>query len=163
MRAAWTPHTDSSRPPALFLLGALCERKFKSLNLTGILELHTIVPMSPTHHQFATFITAHRKRQGLTQPQLAHQIGVTKSNVHYWESGAGLPNPNVLEPLAQALGVSFEDLFALAGYAHPEGLPEAATYTRSKHPDYPEKAIAEAEKFYAELDDRYGKGGRNAD
>lgn len=106
--------------------------------------------------QFAKFIAARRKERGLSMAQVAEQVGVTKSNVHYWESGEGLPKATVLEPLAQALGVSYEDLFALAGYAHPEGLPAFRPYLRTKYGALPEDALAEAEAFFDELTERYG-------
>ena len=114
--------------------------------------------------QFATFIAARRKERELSMAQLAEAVGVTKSNIHYWESGEGLPKASVLEPLAQALGSSYEDLFALAGYAHPEGLPEFAPYLRAKYGAWPEEALAEAEAFFDELTERYGeKGGGDAE
>ena len=118
--------------------------------------------MAPKHHQFADFIAARRKERGLTMEALAGHIGVTKSNVHYWESGEWLPKAGVLEPLAQALGVSYEDLFALAGYSHPEGLPEFRPYLRTKYGALPEEALAEAESFFDELTKRYDEEGGDA-
>lgn len=119
--------------------------------------------MPPKHRQFAAFITKHRKQRDLSMAALAEAVGVTKSNVHYWESGEGLPNANVLQPLAEALGVSYEDLFALAGYASPQGLPEPTPYLRAKFPSAPKKAIAEAERFFADFNERYGKDDGDAD
>lgn len=114
--------------------------------------------MSPAQRQLAAFITKHRKERGLSMAALAEQVGVTKSNVHYWESGEGVPKGSVLEPLAQALGVSYEDLFALAGYAHPVGLPEPAPYLRAKFRDLPDSALAEAERFFSDWQERHGGG-----
>jgi transcriptional regulator with XRE-family HTH domain len=114
--------------------------------------------MSPKQRQFAAFVTKHRKQRGLSMAALAEEVGVTKSNVHYWESGEGVPKASVLEPLAQALGVSYEDLFALAGYSHPEGLPEPTPYLRAKYPDAPKKAIKEAEQFFSDWQERHGGG-----
>lgn len=120
--------------------------------------------MSPEHRQFAAFITEHRTPRGLSMARLADQLGVTKSNVHYWESGEGLPKAQILEPLAQALGVSYEDLFALAGYSRPEGLPAPAPYLRAKFPDLSDEAIAEAERFFKRFERRHGtEGGGDAD
>ena len=109
------------------------------------------------NREFAEFIAAARRERGLSMAQLAERVGVTKSNVHYWESGEGLPKATVLEPLAQALGVSYEDLFALAGYAHPEGLPAFRPYLRAKYGALPDDALAEAEAFFDELTERYGE------
>ena len=108
--------------------------------------------MPSKHPQFATFVTAHREQQGLSKADLAVEVGVTKSNVHYWESGEGLPMANVLEPLARALKVSYEDLFALAGYTHPEGLPEPEPYLRVLYPGITKRKLTEAKRLFAELD-----------
>lgn len=118
--------------------------------------------MAPKHRQFADFIAARRKERGLTLAQLADQVGVTKSNVHYWEAGEYLPKASVLEPLAQALGVSYEDLFAVAGYAHPDGLPEFRPYFRTKYRALPDEALAEADAFFDELTKRYDAEGADA-
>lgn len=51
-----------------------------------------------------------RTRRGLTQRQLAERIGVTDKAVSKWESGRGLPDITLLEPLAAQLGVSIAEL-----------------------------------------------------
>jgi transcriptional regulator with XRE-family HTH domain len=119
--------------------------------------------MPPKHRQFAAFLATHRRAAKLSMAQLAEAVGVTKSNVHYWESGKGVAKPDVLESLAAALGVSYEGVLAAAGYRAPEGLPEPALYLRAKYRDLPNQAIAEAEVFFADLEARYErrpKGGR---
>lgn len=52
-----------------------------------------------------------RKRLGLTQLQLAEKMGVTKSAVAMWETGASSPTSKRLEPLAEILNVTPEWLF----------------------------------------------------
>lgn len=108
--------------------------------------------MTTKHPQFAAFITKHREALELSMNQLAKEVGVTRSNVHYWESGEGLPQPNVLEPLAQALNISYEDLFALAGYTRPDALPSGGPYLRAKFPGASKRKLAEAERLYSELE-----------
>jgi transcriptional regulator with XRE-family HTH domain len=51
-----------------------------------------------------------RKNAGLTQRQLADQIGTAWSNVAYWERGASAPPGTALVKLAPALGVSVDEL-----------------------------------------------------
>lgn len=51
-----------------------------------------------------------RQASGMTLRELARQIGETPSNVSFWERTGTLPRSNVLAPIAQALGVSVEDL-----------------------------------------------------
>lgn len=119
--------------------------------------------MSPATRQFADFIAARRKERGLTLPQLAEQIGVSKSNLYYWETGRWMPKPDQFEPLARALDVSYEDLFALAGYGHYEELPTFTPYLRAKYGALPDEALAEAEAFFDELTRRYGEEGGDAE
>lgn len=108
--------------------------------------------MTPTHRQFARFLTTARQAAGLSMEALAEQVGTSKSNIHYWELGEWLPSPIQLEPLAQALGVSYEDLFAKAGY-DPAMLPDPEPYFRAKFPGAsPRKLRAEAKRLYESLD-----------
>jgi len=111
--------------------------------------------MSPANRQFANFITARRTERGLTLPQLAEEIGVSKSNLYYWEAAQWMPKTTQFEPLARALGVDYEDLYALAGYTSPEVLPAFTPYLRTKYGELPEEALAEAEAFFENLTRRY--------
>lgn len=54
-----------------------------------------------------------RKRKGLTQEELAGQIGVTSQAVSRWESGSGMPDISLIVPLAQVLSVSTDMLFGM--------------------------------------------------
>ena len=51
-----------------------------------------------------------REAKGLTQAELADRIGVTPKAVSKWETGKGLPDISLLEPLAAALGTSVIEL-----------------------------------------------------
>lgn len=53
-----------------------------------------------------------REAKGLTQLQLADEIGVTAKAVSKWETGKGLPDISLIEPLSQALGVSVMELMS---------------------------------------------------
>ena len=62
-----------------------------------------------------TYITADtirrmREQRALTQRALAEAVGVTDKAVSKWESGCGLPDISLVEPLAEALGVSVAEL-----------------------------------------------------
>lgn len=48
----------------------------------------------------------------MTQAELAEHIGVTAKAVSKWETGKGLPDVTLLEPLAQALRVSLSELLS---------------------------------------------------
>jgi transcriptional regulator with XRE-family HTH domain len=51
-----------------------------------------------------------REAAGLSVRELARQIGEQHTNVSFWERTGTLPRSNVLAPIAQALGVTVEDL-----------------------------------------------------
>ena len=51
-------------------------------------------------------IKAIREAKGITQTQLAEMIGVTGKAVSKWETGKGLPDISLLQPLATALDTS---------------------------------------------------------
>ena len=51
-----------------------------------------------------------REKRGLTQFQLAERIGVSSKTISKWETGKGLPDISLLQPLAQALGISVIEL-----------------------------------------------------
>ncbi len=51
-----------------------------------------------------------RESRGLTQAELAERIGVSSKTVSKWETGKGLPDISLLQPLAGALGISLIEL-----------------------------------------------------
>ncbi len=53
-----------------------------------------------------------REEKGITQAQLAEQIGVSSKAVSKWETAKGLPDITLIEPLAKALGVSVMELMS---------------------------------------------------
>ena len=53
-----------------------------------------------------------REEKTLTQTQLAEKIGVSSKAVSKWETGKGLPDISLIEPLSKALGVSVMELMS---------------------------------------------------
>ena len=53
-----------------------------------------------------------RETKNLTQTQLAEKIGVSSKAVSKWETGKGLPDISLIEPLSSALGVSVMELMS---------------------------------------------------
>jgi len=70
--------------------------------------------------RLAHAIKAAREEAGLTRPQLAKGVGVSRNAVLAWEKGASVPSMLNLGGLADTLGVS-ADLFA-----HPPPVPESS-------------------------------------
>lgn len=53
-----------------------------------------------------------REEKGLTQDELAAKLHVSGKTVSKWETGQGLPDISLLEPIAMALGISVIELFS---------------------------------------------------
>ncbi|MBP3633737.1 MAG: helix-turn-helix domain-containing protein [Oscillospiraceae bacterium] len=51
-----------------------------------------------------------REKRGMTQAELAAQLGVSSKTVSKWETAKGLPDISLLQPLAQTLNVSVMEL-----------------------------------------------------
>ena len=51
-----------------------------------------------------------REKRNMTQAELAQIIGVSSKTVSKWETAKGLPDISLLQPLAQALGISVIEL-----------------------------------------------------
>ena len=66
-------------------------------------------------------IQAIRKERGLTQKQLAEQLGVTPQAVSKWETDESCPDISILPVLANALGVSTDEL--LGAEARSRNIP----------------------------------------
>lgn len=58
------------------------------------------------------FISTARKEKGMTQKELAEQIGVSDKTISRWETGNGLPDMAYLTPLCDFLGVSVNELLS---------------------------------------------------
>ena len=70
-----------------------------------------------------------REEKTMTQSQLAEKIGVSDKAVSKWETGRGLPDITLLEPLAKALGVSVPELMSGAQMVNAN---QSANVKRSK-------------------------------
>ena len=51
-----------------------------------------------------------REDRRMTQADLAEKLGVSSKTISKWETGKGLPDITLLQPLAQALGISVIEL-----------------------------------------------------
>ena len=79
---------------------------------------------------FGAALAEHRKKQGMTQRQLAEKLHLTDKAVSKWERGLSYPDVTLLEPLADVLSVSVETLLRCEGPApirKDEGMQEETT------------------------------------
>ena len=58
------------------------------------------------------FLAESRKIKGLTQAQLAEQLGVSDRSVSRWENGVTMPDVSLFVPLCQALDITLDEFFA---------------------------------------------------
>ncbi len=59
-----------------------------------------------------TAIKELREQKGITQLKLAKLLGVSDKTVSKWETGKGYPDITLLEPIAEAFGVSVTELIS---------------------------------------------------
>lgn len=52
-----------------------------------------------------------RQTRGITQKDFAEKLGVDRSTVSYWESGAVMPRAELLPRIADALNCTIDALF----------------------------------------------------
>lgn len=60
--------------------------------------------------KIGVFIKDLRTGKGMSQKQLAEMLNVTDKAVSKWETGRGVPDISLLEPLSTALGISLSEL-----------------------------------------------------
>ena len=58
------------------------------------------------------FINEMRREKGLTQKQLADEIGVSDKAVSKWENGRGLPDTSLMPDLCRVLGININELLS---------------------------------------------------
>lgn len=74
------------------------------------------------------FIAQRRKERNMTQRELAEKLHVTDKAVSKWERGAGCPDISLLEPLAEALELSVDQLLTYqTAPEEPEAAAESVT------------------------------------
>lgn len=62
--------------------------------------------------QIGILIKSWRTREGLSQSDAAEKIGVKQPTISAWESGSLLPDAKNIRKIAQAIGMSADDLLA---------------------------------------------------
>ena len=53
-----------------------------------------------------------RKKRGLSQEDVAEKLGVSRQTISKWETGRGLPDISLIEPLSLALDISVPELLS---------------------------------------------------
>jgi transcriptional regulator with XRE-family HTH domain len=93
------------------------------------------------------FIASRRKVCGLTQQELAEELGITNKAVSKWETGQGMPDITALPLLADILGVTVDEL--LSGESLEKHNENAENTTEVNKVIYWFKAAAGLSVFFA--------------
>lgn len=65
----------------------------------------------------STFITTHREAKKLSKRKLAELANISHTEIHRLENGERkMPSPPVLKAIANALGVTYDEIMKAAGY-----------------------------------------------
>ena len=76
-----------------------------------------------TKQTFGATISALRREKGMTQRELAQQMGVTDKAVSKWERNLSFPDVASLPKLAEVLGTSVDELLEVKTAAQEESAP----------------------------------------
>lgn len=107
--------------------------------------------------ELGRFLRQRREELGLSTRQLAAQTGINDVTIARIERGEfAAPRPDKLSKIAEALGLTVADVFALADYVTPDELPNFTPYLRSKYRGLPADAVADIERYAARLAKRHG-------
>lgn len=91
-------------------------------------------------------ISTLRRKQGLSQEELAVRLNVTRQAVSKWETGTSVPELETLVALAKIFGVTTDYLLSVEKQEEPSPQPE------EKHPDMLDRLSG----FFEKLHRRYG-------
>lgn len=87
------------------------------------------IEMGNGKKSFGETIAVLRKEQGITQLQLAEQMGVTDKAVSKWERNLSMPDVASIPRLAEALGVTTDELLQVKAAANGNGLSDKVAET----------------------------------
>ena len=62
------------------------------------------------YEKIGKFIAEKRKEKGMTQKELANQLGIGDKAVSKWECGRGMPDNSIMIPLCSLLGINVNEL-----------------------------------------------------
>ena len=110
--------------------------------------------------QLGLVVQQQRRAKGWSTRRLAAAVGVHMAQIVRLEQGAvQSPHAETLAAIAEQLELPLADLFGLAGFAAPTELPSFKPYLRAKYRDLPPAAVAELERSFQAIADKYGTDG----
>ena len=83
---------------------------FKTPPFVVSFEVEGVTIMNQT--EIGAFIAGCRKEKGLTQSQMAEQLGITDRAVSKWETGKSMPDASLMLELCEILGITVNELLS---------------------------------------------------
>src|ERR1700704_4074258 len=90
---------------------------------------------SNTNQQLGEYIRHHRNVLDMSLRELEAATGIERGALSRIENGSRQPSPELMQRIAEALRVDYEDLYAVSGISLPEKLPELDAYLRTRYRD----------------------------
>jgi transcriptional regulator with XRE-family HTH domain len=113
--------------------------------------------------QLGEYIRQRRGELHLSLRGLETATGIQRGALSRIENGSRQPSPELLQRLAEALQLDYEDLYAVGGISRPEKLPELDAYLRTRYRDELTATDRQSlERYFDELRSKK-KRGRHAD
>lgn len=98
-----------------------------------------------------------RQEAGIGTTELAKRTGINDATITRIEQGTiARPDPRKLSRIADALELNLADVYAMAGYATPTGLPSFQPYLRRKYQDLPETALDDLQQAFDRIIKQHG-------
>ena len=102
--------------------------------------------------ELGSYLKQKRQDAGLTTYDVSERAGLIQSQIVRIENGQIRKLvPDTLQRIAEVLRIPLVDVFALAGYPLPKGLPGLRPYMRAKYRNLSPEALDEVEAFVAGL------------
>jgi len=107
--------------------------------------------------QLGQLLKARREERGLSTHRLAAAAEMDQATIVRLEAGSIVaPRPDKLSRIAQVLGISGADVFALAGYVVPSDLPSLRAYLSAKYGGLQVDDIDKIETYVARIAKKRG-------
>ena len=87
---------------------------------------------------FSEALQDYRKKAGMSQEELAHQLGVSRQSISKWEQGQAFPETEKLIQLSRMLGVTIDSL--LKEELEVQVLPDTQT-PQPRKPSFLQKPV----------------------
>lgn len=90
---------------------------------------------SGSNNQLGEYVRRRRGVLNMSLRELETATGIERGALSRIENGSRKPSTELLQRIAEALSLDYEDLYAVSGISRPEKLPEMDAYLRTRYRD----------------------------